>query len=51
VILSIVSVLVSIISDTPILMRIVKTLLISLGIVAITITLGVYARNVLHLSI
>ena len=51
IILSIVSILISIVSDTPILERIVKTLLISLGIVAITITLGVYARSVLHLNI
>lgn len=51
IILSVVSILISVVSDTPILERIVKTLLISLGIVAITITLGIYARNVLHLSI
>ena len=51
IILSIVSTVISIVSDTPILERMVKTLLISLGIVAITITLGVYARSVLHLNI
>jgi vacuolar iron transporter family protein len=51
VILTLVSVLISIVSDTSILQRVMKTLLISLGIVAITITLGVFARSVLHINV
>ena len=50
-VLILVSILISIVSDTSIAKRIRSTLLISLGIVAITIIIGIYARNVLHLSI
>jgi VIT1/CCC1 family predicted Fe2+/Mn2+ transporter len=51
IVLTFVSTIISIVSSTSISRRIFKTLLISLGIVAITITLGIYARSVLHISI
>jgi VIT1/CCC1 family predicted Fe2+/Mn2+ transporter len=43
--------LLAIVSDTPILKRVSKTVIITLGITAITIVLGFYARHYLHLSI
>ncbi len=51
VILSITAALLSIVSDAPILKRVSKTLLITLGITALTIALGFYARHYLHLAI
>jgi VIT1/CCC1 family predicted Fe2+/Mn2+ transporter len=51
VVLAVTSTLLSIISDTPILRRMSKTILITLGITAITIVLGVIARSYLHLAI
>ncbi len=51
IVLGIVSTIISIVSDTGIRRRIFRTLLISLGIVAVTITLGIYARAVLHINI
>lgn len=51
IVLAVVSTTISIVSDTSIRKRIFRTLLISLGIVAVTITLGIYARTVLHINI
>lgn len=51
IVLAFTSTLLSIVSDTPILKRLAKTLLITLGIAAITITLGLFARIYLHVSI
>jgi vacuolar iron transporter family protein len=51
IVLSVVSIIISIISDTSIRQRIFRTLLISLGIVAITVTLGVLARGFLHINV
>jgi VIT1/CCC1 family predicted Fe2+/Mn2+ transporter len=51
IVLSVTATLLSIVSDTPILKRVSKTLLITLGIVAVTITLGLFARYYLHVSI
>ena len=51
IVLTIVSSIISVVSDTPVLERIAKTLLITLGISAITIMLGIYTRTYLHLSI
>jgi VIT1/CCC1 family predicted Fe2+/Mn2+ transporter len=50
-VLAVTSTLLSIVSDTPILKRVAKTLLITLGIAAVTITLGLFARYFLHVSI
>ncbi|MDE1865218.1 MAG: VIT1/CCC1 transporter family protein [Candidatus Micrarchaeota archaeon] len=51
VVLAITSTLLSIVSDTSILGRLAKTLLITLGIAAITITLGLFARYFLHVTL
>ncbi len=51
VVLAITSTLIAIVSDTSILKRTFKTVLITLCITAITIALGFYARHYLHLSI
>lgn len=51
VVLAITATLLSIVSDTPILKRVSKTMIITLGITAITIILGFYARHYLHLLI
>ncbi len=49
IVLSVASTIIAVVSDTSISKRIFKTLLISLGIAAITIIIGMYARTVLHL--
>lgn len=49
VVLTVVSVLIAVASGTSITGRVSKTLLISLGIDAITIIIGLYAKSVLHL--
>lgn len=51
IVLTFASILISIVSDTSITHRILRTLIISLGIVAITITLGIYARGALHINV
>ncbi len=51
IVLAFTSTLISIVSDTPILKRVTKTLVITLGIAAITITLGLFARYYLHVTI
>jgi VIT1/CCC1 family predicted Fe2+/Mn2+ transporter len=51
IVLTFVSILISIVSDTSIKRRILRTLIISLGIVMVTMALGFYARNVLHINI
>jgi vacuolar iron transporter family protein len=51
IVLTFASTLISVVSDTSISQRIIRTLLISLGIVAVSIALGIYARNVLHINI
>jgi VIT1/CCC1 family predicted Fe2+/Mn2+ transporter len=51
VILAVTATFLAVVSDTPITKRVLKTVLITLGITAITITLGFYARHYLHLSI
>jgi VIT1/CCC1 family predicted Fe2+/Mn2+ transporter len=51
IVLTVASTIIAIISDTSITKRIGKTLLISLGIAAITITIGIYARMVLNLPV
>jgi VIT1/CCC1 family predicted Fe2+/Mn2+ transporter len=50
-VLIITATLLSIVSDTPILKRVSKTVLITLGITAITIVLGFLARYYLHLAL
>lgn len=49
IVLSIASTIIALLSDTSITKRTLKTLAISLGIAAITIIIGMYARTVLHL--
>ncbi len=51
VVLTVTATLLSIVSDTPILKRVSKTMIITLGITAITIALGFYARHYLHLTL
>lgn len=51
IVLTIVSSLISVVSDTSIAKRVVRTLAISLGIAAVTIIIGVIARQVLHLVV
>ncbi len=51
VVLVAVSSVISVVSDTSISERALKTLLITLGISAITIALGIYARSYMHLAI
>lgn len=51
IVLTFASIIISVVSDTSITKRVVRTLMISLGIVAITILLGLYARTVLHISV
>ncbi len=49
--LSIVSIIIALISDTSISKRVTKTLILSIGAAAVTITLGTIARSVFHLGI
>ncbi len=49
--LTVISTIIAVISDTSIFVRVSRTLLISLGIAAITILIGVYARAVMHLPV
>jgi vacuolar iron transporter family protein len=49
IILTIAATMIAVLSDTSVSKRILKTLLISLGIAAITIIIGMYARSILHL--
>ncbi len=50
-VLAITATLLSIVSDTPILKRVSKTVIITLGIAAVTISLGLFARYYLHVTI
>lgn len=51
IVLSVVSVIIALIGDTSISKRIAKTLTLSIGAALITITLGIFARMILHLAI
>ena len=48
--LTVVSALISIVSNTGMKSRIVKSLLISLGIAMVTMAIGVFAHDVLHVT-